>query len=597
MQQQEIDQMADSGEELMYSPVPEFSNPLNNDITPEMPSQTETLETAESPSYQQTDPNNSEYVSQEPSTMDNDESSHKEGNRIDYSVIRTRRASLRQEDSSLPIRSVLPSQPVLPQSPRNNTSIPSTINVSQNRMESPISPSSPDDSIKPKWTSSEQNRTLKSNEVVRYNESNQISFSTQEMSQALYNNSMINSYLPKKPISIASLQHDAIDVDRPSQDEQTEMNDDNYPPYEADYMRDEGSHEVTDDEAEMRLEESAKFLESNLHFEMDDQNLNEPSEQYDSTLEESYQPSKPDVALEGGHSGIYDENGEIPLSQLQGIQTFQPQEAPYSSMLSEQMTQPTVAEDSSLEHDYEYYREEEDSAADDASVNLPSVYRPEEYQWNHSYQTTQSTNDQMNTQDEHVLDKLPSSRIIPHDNPIQLMEPINTVETIEPIQSMNQTYQEDDTNSNESISPKMASTAAHLERMMKSRQEGLMIRDEKYRPSVEPVPISKDQEKVNAIRERIKANAIPETSRMESTITKSGPSVGMASFPVPPVQLPGSVISRIAKEERVYTETDLYIEKARAVHKAIEEYVVEIEILKQTNEKIEKENVNDIDQL
>lgn len=588
MQQQEIDQMEHSGEETLYSPEYEFSHPMNNDITPEMPSQTETLETAQSPSDQQIDPNNSEFVSQEALTMDNEDSSHKEGNRIDYSVIRTRRASLRQEDSSLPIRSVIPSQPVLPQSPRKSTSIPSAVDLPQNCTESPISPSSPEDSIKPKWTSSEKNRTLKSNEVARYNESNQISFSTQEMSQALYNNSMINSYLPKKPISLSSLQRDPTDDDLPPQDEQTEVNGDHYPPYESGYMSDEGSHEVVDYETDgdgKRFEEASAILEGTIHFEMEDQNLNEPSEQYESTLEEPYQPSKPEVTTEGGHSGIYDENGEIPLSQLQGMQTFQPQEAPYSSMLSEQINQPTVAEDSSLEHDYEYYREEGDSAADDASVNLPLVYRPEEYQWDHSYQPTQAINDQMHTQDEHMLDKLPSSRIIPHENPVQLMHPVSTVETVESTQSINHT-------NSESVSPEIASTAAHLERMVKSRQEGLMIHDDKYRPSVEPVPISKDQEKVNAIRERIKANAIPETPKIQQSITKAGPSVGMASFPVPPVQLPASVVSRIAKEERVYTETDLYIEKARAVHKAIEEYTVEIEILKQTNEKIEKENVD-----
>ena len=82
----------------------------------------------------------------------------------------------------------------------------------------------------------------------------------------------------------------------------------------------------------------------------------------------------------------------------------------------------------------------------------------------------------------------------------------------------------------------------------------------------------------------------PTEASIPSQVTPSQ-STGTSSLPLPPVELPLSVVKRMNQEEKIYTESDLTVEKARAAHRAIEDCKVEIQLLIKTNSQLEEEIV------
>ena len=130
--------------------------------------------------------------------------------------------------------------------------------------------------------------------------------------------------------------------------------------------------------------------------------------------------------------------------------------------------------------------------------------------------------------------------------------------------------------------------------MIKSHQEGSMINTPYNRPSISPaLSLSEEQAKMNAIREKmnlLKKQQQPTEASIPSEVTPSQ-STGTSSLPLPPVELPLSVVKRMNQEEKIYTESDLTVEKARAAHRAIEDCKVEIQLLIKTNSQLEEEIV------
>ena len=104
---------------------------------------------------------------------------------------------------------------------------------------------------------------------------------------------------------------------------------------------------------------------------------------------------------------------------------------------------------------------------------------------------------------------------------------------------------------------------------------------------------------MNAIREKMnllkkqqqqQQQQQPTEASIPSQVTPSQ-STGTSSLPLPPVELPLSVVKRMNQEEKIYTESDLTVEKARAAHRAIEDCKVEIQLLIKTNSQLEEEIV------
>ena len=242
------------------------SNQLSSDlgrqeIIEETTYQNDTLPTTlSSPSYAESNENTpvtmdsvSNDINQE--NQENQENPH----RLDFKVIRTHRAST-HGSPTITANPYSPNTSQDPPSPTFRDDIPKVVKTS-------LSPTPSVQEDIPHWKGTEQKHTLKSEDIsyyaINHTTNPPTSFTHEEMNHALFNNSMINSLL----------------VTQPTESNQTRSFNMPKKPISSRLIHYAQMNQVSQEEREETQQE-----------------LNNPSEQ---------------------HSGIYDENGEVPFSQLQ----------------------------------------------------------------------------------------------------------------------------------------------------------------------------------------------------------------------------------------------------------------------------------------